>query len=198
MGIIQKLSAFLRGAEVEARAPEEHPTEPIVAVTEPANVTVSVQAPETPEQDVPKSSATPGRETERATGVKKVALNEASLSILDLRELPSSRFRIVGSSFWVTDAGRYKHGGSDYLLVREPKNKWDANAVAVYGKGRKVGHLSEAKAAALAPILDQLSFVAYRVGGAPPARDSIRMWVDVPSATALKAFVRNLDQKGDS
>ena len=113
----------------------------------------------------------------KAAGVKKVTLDETTVSILDLRELPSSRFRIVGSAFWVTDSGRYKNGGNEYLLVREPKNKWDANAVAVYGNGRKVGHLSEAKAGALAPIFDEPAFDAYRVGGAPPASNSIIMWV---------------------
>lgn len=133
----------------------------------------------------------------RPASIKKVVIDEQGISILDLREISSSRFRIVGSSFWVTDAGRYKHGGSDYLLVREPKNKWDENAVAVYGKGRKVGHLSEAKAAALAPILDQLTYDAYRVGGAPPARDSIRMWVDIPTVPKLRAFAKTLTERRD-
>lgn len=77
-------------------------------------------------------------------------------------------------------------------MVREPKNKWDTNAVAVYGKGRKVGHLSEAKVAALAPILDQLSFDAYRVTGAAPADNSIRMWIDVPAVPKLRALAKNL------
>jgi hypothetical protein len=122
--------------------------------------------------------------------VKKVMLDEEGLSVLDLRELPSSRFRIVGSAYWVTDSGRYKHGGNDYLLVREPKNKWDANAVAVYGKGRKVGHLTEAKAAALAPIFDELGYGAYRVVGTAPAPNSIRMWVDLPALPKLRAFAR--------
>ncbi|MGO4230418.1 HIRAN domain-containing protein [Arthrobacter sp. YAF34] len=196
MGIIQKLSAFLRGAEVEAKAPEkQHVPERLVAEPEPVKVsaTASSAAPESPVRPT-----TPGWETEpKVVGVKKVALHEAGLSILDLRELPSNRFRIVGSGFWVTDSGRYKHGGSDYVLVREPKNKWDANAVAVYGKGRKVGYLSEAKAAALAPIFDQLPFDAYRVGGAPPADNSIRMWVDVPAVPKLRAFVKTVVQEGD-
>jgi hypothetical protein len=194
MGIIQKLSAFLGGAEKEARVPEQHVAERIVAVPEPAKVTVSVQPPAS-EPDTAVVT-TPERETEPKTaGVKKVVLDEPGLSILDLRELPSGRFRIVGSSFWVTDAGRYKHGGKDYLLVRETKNKWDENAVAVYGKGRKVGHLSEAKAAALAPILDQLTFDAYRVGGAPPADNSIRMWVDIPAVPKLRAFIKGLPEQ---
>lgn len=139
--------------------------------------------------------STPSRTPEpKAAGVKKVMIDEAALSVLDLRELPSSRFRIVGSAYWVTDSGRYKHGGNDYLLVREPKNKWDANAVAVYGKARKVGYLTEAKAAALTPILDELTFDAYKVGGAPPAANSIRMWVDLPAIPKLRTFAKSLDK----
>jgi hypothetical protein len=192
MGIIQKLSALLRGAKEEASAPERDAGEPIVTVPEPVRVTASVEAP-APEAKAPVVATAPEREAEpKVAGVKKVVLDEAGLSVLDLRDLPSSRLRIVGSGFWVTDAGRYKHGGSEYLLVREPKNKWDANAVAVYGKGRKVGHLSEAKAAALAPIFDELSFDAYRVGGAPPADNSIRMWVDVPAIPKLRTFAKSL------
>lgn len=128
----------------------------------------------------------------KAAGVKKVMLDEAGVSILDLRELPSSRFRIVGSAYWVTDSGRYKHGGNEYLLVREPKNKWDAHALAVYGKGRKVGYLTEARAAALAPIMDKLPFDAYRVGGAPPASNSITMWVDIPALPKFRAFAETV------
>ncbi|MEV4988451.1 HIRAN domain-containing protein [Pseudarthrobacter sp. LMD1-1-1.1] len=124
--------------------------------------------------------------------MNKVMLDEAAMSILDLRELPSSRFRIVGSAYWVTDAGRYKHSGTEYLLVREPKNKWDVNAVAVYGMGRKIGHLTEAKAASLAPIFDELGFGAYRVGGAAPAPNSIRMWVDLPTMPKLRAFAKSV------
>ena len=187
MGILQKLSAFLRGAEVEAKGPElQQVADGLVAA--PGTAETRVNAP-TAAPEPPVRTLTP---EPRVSGVKKVVLDEAALAILDLRELSSSRFRIVGSSYWVTDAGRYKHGGSDYLLVREPKNKWDANAVAVYGKGRKVGHLSEAKAAVLAPILDQLTFDAYRVGGAPPEGNSTRMWVDVPALPTLRTFAKSL------
>jgi hypothetical protein len=154
-----------------------------------------VSAPAALPEPLVSTPASERRTQSHETGVKKVLLDEAGLSILDFRELPSSRFRIVGSGFWVTDAGRYKHGGSDYLLVREPKNNWDANAVAVYGKGRKVGHLTEAKATALAPVLDQLAFDAYRVGGAPPAANSIRMWVDLPAIPKLRAFTKSLDKE---
>lgn len=191
MGIIQKLSALLRGTEEETRASEKHVAVPTVAIPQPASVTVSAHDSGS-ERNLPVVTATPEQSSVPNAGVKKVMIDEAGLSVLDLRELPSSRFRIVGSAYWVTDTGRYKHGGSDYLRVREPKNKWDPNAVAVYGKGRKVGHLTEAKAAALAPIFDELRFGAYRVGGTAPAPNSIRMWVDLPAIPKLRAFAKTV------
>jgi hypothetical protein len=126
--------------------------------------------------------------------VKRVVVDEDSLAVLDLRGVKATRTRIVGSAYWVTDVGRAKHGGDEYLLVREPGNKWDANAVAVYGKGRKVGHLSEAKAAALSPIFDLLEFDGFKVAGESVSANSVRMWVDLPSVPALRSFVKSLPQ----
>jgi hypothetical protein len=192
MGIFQKLSVIFSGPEKEVAPRQElHETERVVAFPGTVQVNAPLQSPSL-ESGAPEIAAPPEQKTAPKVGVKKVLLDEAGLSILDLRDLPSSRFRIVGSGFWVTDSGRHKHGGNEYLLVREPKNKWDANAVAVYGKGRKVGHLSEAKAAALAPILDELGFDAYRVGGTAPAPNSIQMWVDIPAIPKLRAFAKTV------
>jgi hypothetical protein len=107
---------------------------------------------------------------------------------IDLRELPSSRFRIVGTAHWVTDAERARHSGQEYQLVREPENEYDASAVAVYGRGRKVGYLSAAKAAGVAPELDRLGEAAFIVSGDSVSEQSIRMWVDIPRLPGLRAF----------
>ncbi|MHC6592915.1 HIRAN domain-containing protein [Arthrobacter sp. C152] len=147
MGMIQKFIAAFRGeVEVDAVPEVRRSTEPVPAVSLPSGAVTSEplpspepQAPPMPPYAAAEESRPEQEPTPKAAGVKKVILDEAAVSILDLRELPSSRFRIVGSAYWVTDSGRYKHGGTEYLLVREPKNKWDANAVAVYGKGRKIG-----------------------------------------------------------
>lgn len=53
------------------------------------------------------------------------------------------------------DRDREAYSGREYPLVREPENKHDSNAVAVYGRGRKVGYLSTAKAAGVGPELDR-------------------------------------------
>jgi hypothetical protein len=197
MGMIQKLVAAFRGESAVATATGmRRATAPVPDDSLPSREVIGEPLPSPEPQSapqVPEDRAEPEEQAEpRPAGVKKVMLDEAGLSVLDLRELPSSRFRIVGSAYWVTDSGRYKHGGTGYLLVREPKNKWDANAVAVYGKGRKIGHLTEAKAAALAPIFDDLGFGAYRVGGAAPAPNSIRMWVDLPALPKLRAFAKTV------
>ncbi len=113
-------------------------------------------------------------------------------SIVDLSDLDSVRMRIKGQSHWVTVAERKEFGGVEYWLVREPRNKYDKNAVAVYGQGRKVGYISAARAAMLAAMLDEVGADAYLVGGANGADMGIRQWVDVPKVEALRSYVRTL------
>jgi hypothetical protein len=110
--------------------------------------------------------------------------------VADLRDLPSARYRIKGSAFVVTDANRERFGGTEYQLRREPKNRHDAHAIAIYGQGHKVGYISAAKAASIAPLLDELPEDAFTVGGAGVVGNSIRLWVDVPSLPALRRFVK--------
>lgn len=121
----------------------------------------------------------------RAERVRAATIEESSLEIVDLRALPSTRIRIRGSFGSVTDAGRQKYGDGTYVLVREPKNREDSNGVAVYGKGRRVGYATAAKAAALAPILDSIRGDAYRVEGEPPDESS-RMHVNLPQLAASR------------
>jgi hypothetical protein len=202
MGMMKTLAAWFGGAGREATVWEDRSEGPAVMASQAPEEVVaeSVPVPSLEQQAPPLAAsvkveeAEPTRGPTKVAGIKKVMIDEGAMSILDLRELPSSRFRIVGSAHWVTDSGRYKQGGNDYLLVREPRNRWDANAVAVYGKGRKVGHLTEAKAAALAPIFDELGFGAYRVGGTAPAPNSIRMWVDLPALPKLRTFAKTVSK----
>ena len=120
--------------------------------------------------------------------ISKRVLSVDGLKVVDLTSLPSVRTRIVGSGYWVSDKERRRYGGSEYLLVREPDNEHDPKAIAVYGLGRKVGHLSAAKAASLASLLDRLSADAYRVTGAGADARSVRLWVDLPRVEALRKF----------
>lgn len=117
---------------------------------------------------------------------------DKQLPRIDLRELPSSRFRIVGTAYWLRDDERARYGGQEYELVREPENEHDENAVAVYGRGRKVGHLSAAKAAALASDLDRLGPASFVVSGDTVSEASMKMWVDIPRVPGLRAFQKEL------
>jgi hypothetical protein len=112
------------------------------------------------------------------------------LRVLDLSRLDSVRMRITGSSYAVSDRERARYGGTDYLLVREPDNASDASAVAVYGNGRRVGYVAASRAGTIAPLLDQLDADAFRVGGAGAGEQGSRLWVDLPRADALRAFLR--------
>lgn len=119
--------------------------------------------------------------------VREVHLDD-QLPTVDLRSLPAARFRIVGTAYWLRDSERARYGGQRYVLVREPENEHDANAVAVFGKGRKVGHLSAAKAAAVASELDRLGAAAFVVSGTSVSPPSSRLWVNIPRIPALRSF----------
>jgi hypothetical protein len=129
------------------------------------------------------------REPSPSPRTKKSVIDESDLSVLDLRAIPSVRARIVGTGNYVSDRQRDTFGGSEYLLVREPRNKHDSNAVVIYGKGRKVGYVSASKAASIAGMLDALNFDAFKVGGAGTATNSSRLWADLPTVPGLRALV---------
>ncbi|PZF61889.1 hypothetical protein DEJ33_15765 [Curtobacterium sp. MCPF17_047] len=105
----------------------------------------------------------------------------------DLRPLGGARLRIVGTAHVVPHSKRKTVGGDAYMLVREPKNQHDLNAVAVYDATRKVGYLARAKAASYAPQLDRIGAKGYRVAGEPPV-DSMKLWVVLPPIAALRAY----------
>jgi hypothetical protein len=123
--------------------------------------------------------------------VKVRTIDPTALRILDLKGLESVRLRIKGVSYSLRDTERKAFGGRDYLLVREPDNEADTAAVAVYStKGRKVGHVSTSRSAALAPVLDDMDADAFRVTGTGVTANSTQLWVDVPKMDALRRFAR--------
>jgi hypothetical protein len=139
-----------------------------------------------------RRAAEPPRVVEPPERIRVKKLDEANLKILDVTAIPATLYRIVGQMHSVSDASRKKLGASEYLLVREPRNKVDPNAVAVVSQGRRIGYISAAKAAAVSPILAELPYDALRVRGAGTTDHSIKMHVGIPSATALKKFVKDL------
>ncbi|MFD2341352.1 hypothetical protein FGG90_07560 [Clavibacter tessellarius] len=124
-----------------------------------------------------------------ATARRRADLHVNKLHIVDLRSLEARRFRIVGSTYVCSERDRKVYGGTQYLLVREPDNRVDGNAVAVYGKGRHLGYTSTTKAAGLAPLLDRLGADAYLVNGAAATDASIKLWADLPTLPGLRAHV---------
>ena len=104
MGMIQKFMAAFRGEASVATAPEVRPaTVPVPAVSAPSREVISEPLPspepQAPPQVVEERAEAENRVETIPAGVKKVMLDEADLSVLDLRDLPSSRFRIVGSAY---------------------------------------------------------------------------------------------------
>lgn len=127
-----------------------------------------------------------------AAAVTVRRITPSKLHIMELSDLDSIRTRIKGSAYWVTASERRHYGGREYLLVREPENDADPLAVAVYGNGRKVGHVSAAKAGALFPLLQELEADAFRVTGAGASAQTTVLWVDVPKLDALRKHVRQM------
>lgn len=120
--------------------------------------------------------------------VKVKTINPDKMRIVDLTGLDSMRLRIVGSSYYITSAERDRFGGTSYLLVLEPENPVDPLAVAVYGKGRKVGHLSAKRAAIMHPYLSQMGADAYLVGGKGSVYGSAGLHADLPRIPPLREF----------
>lgn len=129
---------------------------------------------------------------ERAAQVNPSQVDPAALTVVDLTGIDAVRMRVKGITFALHDNERARFGGTEYLLVREPGNAHDPHAIAVYGRGRRVGYVAASRAAALAPLLDSLEGDAFRVGGAVVTEGRTpRLWVDVPRVPALRAFARS-------
>lgn len=72
-----------------------------------------------------------------------------------------ARYSIVGQRHIGLDP--YLEGilpGTPVLLVREPTNAYDANAIQVWIDGKRVGFLTAKDAANLAPIIDERGALA--------------------------------------
>jgi hypothetical protein len=111
------------------------------------------------------------------------------LAYLDLRELPASSYRVKGTVYTVPDHERQGVGGLEYFLIREPDNKFDKSAVAIHSGINKVGYVSSSKAGGIAPLLDRLGNLAFLVNGANTTETSLRLWIDLPTLPARRAYV---------
>lgn len=103
---------------------------------------------------------TPGQDDFEVT----VSHQETPSGAIDLREDAKRLLRIVGSGHWVESDIIRQHQSGVFFLHREPDNKHDENAIAVYGGKRKFGYIAASAAKQYAPLLDQIgsSFVVRR------------------------------------
>jgi hypothetical protein len=121
-----------------------------------------------------------------AGGAKVERIRESSLDCVDLTAIPGIATRIVGQFAWLADHERDRYHADTYLLVREPGNVYSADAIAVFGRGRKVGYVPEGRAKGLAPLLDSIAGDAFIVASGE-ARGA-RHQVVLPRVPALRAF----------
>lgn len=135
-------------------------------------------------RDAPVIAPTPETVAPQVVGVTET---------VDLRDLESVRMKIKGVGNYVGYKERQAMSGTQWLLVREPDNAHDSSAVMVAtSEGRKVGYVSASRAKMLAPLLDTVAASAYVVSGTGGSDESIQLWVDVPKADAIRAFVKSL------
>ncbi|MDD7961836.1 hypothetical protein [Microbacterium thalli] len=109
-------------------------------------------------------------------------------AVPDLRSLESQRSRIERTHFLVNDRQRQIRGDRLYVLRRSRRDRRNPTAIAVYARGRVVGQVSDVRARDLAPLLDRIGGAAL-VSGTGTAPGSIRLWVDLPTPSALAAFI---------
>lgn len=139
----------------------------------------------------PAEDATPAvRMGDYGEPLRVSAIDPDALRIVNLTGLESWRTRIVGIAYNITDAERRRYGGRSYLLVLEPENPVDPKAIAVYGKGRRVGYLSAKRAAMMQPHLARIGADAYRVTGKGVTESSSMMHIDLPRIPPLRDFAQ--------
>lgn len=122
---------------------------------------------------------------------KRKTIDRDGMTLLDLRHIESTPLKLRGVSHYVSAPGRAQFGGEELVLVREPHNPHDSFAIAVYGSGRKLGHVSANRALSLTPLLDKLPFDGFLVGGNVELREGRipQLSVLLPRVPLLRAFV---------
>lgn len=134
------------------------------------------------------------RDRHRQPRVSKKTIDVDTMRLLDLRSLDSIPLRLRGISHYVSERGRSEYGDTELVLQREPNNRHDTFAIAVYGKGRKIGYVSKGRANQLTPLLDELDYDGFIVEGgveADPERTT-QLKVMLPRVPELRTLVRQL------
>lgn len=124
-----------------------------------------------------------GRPVEPAAGLVVVF---DPTSVQWFPDLESRSMRVVGVGHYLEGAERDQWRSQRVVLVAEPSNPVDANAVtvALLG-GRKVGYLSAGTAKLYQPLLLELGPISV-----PSRADGRKLWIDVPRVPALRKLSR--------
>lgn len=105
----------------------------------------------------------------------------------DLRDLDVERVQVQGTHYLPNDRERQRSGDRLYVLRRQPRRR-DPHAIAVFADGRGVGFIPSARAAVLSPLLEELGGAAV-VNGLGSSGDSVRLWLELPTESALRDYV---------
>lgn len=113
--------------------------------------------------------------------------------VLDLRALPSRRMRVVGTNHY-SIARVSNLTVSTWLVIREPENEHDANAIGVFMlTGEQVGHIAASAARVIAPVLDASGYAKFLLTAVGSSGStSARVWIDVPLVSALRQRVKEI------
>ncbi|WP_203579699.1 hypothetical protein [Microbacterium hibisci] len=106
----------------------------------------------------------------------------------DLRRLESRSVALERTHYLVNDRERQGRERRPYVLRCEPDSSRGSVNIAVVSNGRGVGYLPADVAAEIRPFLDRIGGAAI-VNGAGVKTGSIRLWVDLPTRSALHGFV---------
>lgn len=123
----------------------------------------------------------------------RVSRNE---DLPDLRHLPTRPVALERTHYLVNDSERHSRKRRTYILRTETRTRRDPAGVAVSSIGRGVGHLPADAAGDVGPLLDRIGGAAV-VNGSGTREGSIRLWVDLPTAAALRDFVQRRTQHID-
>ncbi|GAA4062555.1 hypothetical protein GCM10023065_11550 [Microbacterium laevaniformans] len=112
----------------------------------------------------------------------------------DLRGLATRRVALEKTHFLVNDRERRGDERRTYVMRHVAPTRHDVASVAVSSNGRGVGSLPHEVAVSVAPILHRLGGAAL-INGVGSRPGSLRLWVDLPTSTALADFAVHRDGK---
>lgn len=111
----------------------------------------------------------------------------------DLRHLPTRPVALERTHYLVNDSERHSQKRRTYVLRTEPRTRRDHAGVAVSSNGRGVGHLPADAVREVGALLDRIGGAAV-VNGSGTREGSIRLWVDLPTAAALRDYTHEAEQ----